>query len=464
MTPDERHWPRKLIKPPNDGRRAVAYVRVSIERQGMISPELQMKAVSEYCQLRDYRVVRVIEDLDLSGRFWKTRQVDQAIGMLERGQADVIVVWRWSRVSRNRLDWALALGRVDAAGGRLESASEGFDTSTATGRFARGMLAEFAAFESDRMADVWREVRDRRVARGLTPFGHDHFGYRRRPHGTYAIDKKTGPILADLYRRYTAGETFPELTAWLHKHRVSSATTGQPKQRWGHATLLQRMDKSFAAGFIQLEGEHLPGAQEPLITPEEWEAYLQQRRLRAKTRVIQVDTFLLAGLVRCSCGRPMRPHEGTKKRNFRCVPHGGYQRKRAKSINEDRLHGILFRWLVLVSSDARHASRALQDSQDHAREAAAESRRLRAVISKRASDEQTLADLEQATQESAWRNPVEAARALSEDWSTLTDSIKRAGPGITSAEAPPTGVSRWAAELVADPTRACTALGGSSKH
>jgi site-specific DNA recombinase len=68
-----------------DGSRAVAYVRVSLEREDMISPQLQMKAVSEYCDLRDYRIVRVIEDLDLSGRFWKTRQVDQAIEMLEHG-------------------------------------------------------------------------------------------------------------------------------------------------------------------------------------------------------------------------------------------------------------------------------------------------------------------------------------------------------------------------------------------
>lgn len=172
--------------------RAVAYVRVSLEREDMISPELQMKAVSEYCALRDYEIVRVIEDLDLSGRFWKTRPVDDAIAMLERGDAEVLVVWRWSRVSRNRLDWAMALDRVEVAGGRLESASEGFDTTTATGRFARGMLAEFAAFESDRLADIWREVRDRRISLGLTPFGHEQFGYVKR-NGGYVVDKKTGP-------------------------------------------------------------------------------------------------------------------------------------------------------------------------------------------------------------------------------------------------------------------------------
>jgi site-specific DNA recombinase len=87
----------------------------------------------------------VLEDLDLSGRFWQNRQFDAAISMLEAGDSDAIVVWRWSRVARNRLDWAVAVDRVGSVGGRLESATEPFDVTTATGRFARGMLAEFAA-------------------------------------------------------------------------------------------------------------------------------------------------------------------------------------------------------------------------------------------------------------------------------------------------------------------------------
>jgi site-specific DNA recombinase len=68
--------------------------------------------------------------------------------MLEHDEADVIVVWRWSRVSRNRLDWAVAVDRVEAVGGRLDSATEPFDVRTPTGRFARGTLAKFATYAS----------------------------------------------------------------------------------------------------------------------------------------------------------------------------------------------------------------------------------------------------------------------------------------------------------------------------
>lgn len=301
-----------------DGLRAVAYVRVSMEREDMISPQLQMKAVAEYCDLRGYRIVRVIEDLDLSGRFWTTRQVDQAIEMLEHDEADVVVVWRWSRVSRNRLDWAVALGRVDAAGGRLESASESFDTSTATGKFARGMLAEFAAFESDRIADVWREVRDRRVSLGLAPWGHEQFGYKRSG-GGYVVDKKTGPILHELYRRYTDGQSFDTLSKWLARHRVRAANSTRTDTRWGAQTLRLTMDKGFGAGLITVGDESFPGAHEPILSQVEWDAFLARRQTTRQQPRIGPGDSLLAGLVQCSCGRAMGLRQGPPS-PVSCVP------------------------------------------------------------------------------------------------------------------------------------------------
>jgi DNA invertase Pin-like site-specific DNA recombinase len=75
-----------------------------MEREDMISPELQLSAFQEYCTRSGYIIVAVIEDLDLSGRFWKRHRVEVGIAMIENDQADVLVVWRWSRVARHRLD------------------------------------------------------------------------------------------------------------------------------------------------------------------------------------------------------------------------------------------------------------------------------------------------------------------------------------------------------------------------
>jgi DNA invertase Pin-like site-specific DNA recombinase len=53
-------------KPSEVGRRVVAYVRVSVEREEMISPELQLIAITDYCKRHGYTIVRTMHRVGLS--------------------------------------------------------------------------------------------------------------------------------------------------------------------------------------------------------------------------------------------------------------------------------------------------------------------------------------------------------------------------------------------------------------
>src|SRR6185437_8859213 len=194
-------------RPVDERPRAISYIRVSTAHDDMVSPDIQRAANQRWAESCGYQIVKEIPDLDLTGRFWKRRRAEEAVGLVEAGEADVILVWKWSRLARNRLDWALALDRVERAGGRLESSTEPVDTSTSTGRFTRGMLAELAAFESDRIGDVWKDVHRRRTSAGLPANGRPRFGYQVID-GQFTPDPETGPLLAELYRRFISGESF----------------------------------------------------------------------------------------------------------------------------------------------------------------------------------------------------------------------------------------------------------------
>lgn len=275
--------------------RAVAYVRVSQARVGMISPELQLTAITSHCRQRGYELTATLEDLDLSGRFWDRRQVERAICLIEDGEADVLVVWRWSRVTRDRLDWAVAVNRVEAAGGRLESATEDFDTTTSTGRLARGILAELAAFESERMGDVWNGVRQRRISQGQTSHGQMMFGYRKR-NGRYAQDRKTGPVLVEMYRRYNAGESFYALARWLEAEKVKFPSARTDHHHWSRTAVCRVMDTGFAAGHVRYLDQLHAGSHKPLITEETWQAYLNRRQATSFKKTNLPGEFLLTDL------------------------------------------------------------------------------------------------------------------------------------------------------------------------
>jgi DNA invertase Pin-like site-specific DNA recombinase len=407
--------------------RAVAYVRVSMTRQGMISPELQIGAISEHCKRRGYKIIEVLEDLDLSGRFWQNRQVDAAITMLENDLADVIVVWRWSRVARNRLDWAVAVDRVEGAGGRLESATEPFDVNTATGRFARGMLAEFAAFESDRMGDVWREVRARRARLGIPPTGQKQFGYTKVG-DRYTIHRRRGPILADLYRRFIAGESFRSLAQWLNDRHYLTARPRGTKAAWAHFNLASMMDRGFAAGYIRAGGVLLPGAHKALITQAEWQAYLSRRELTRWHRCPRVAPSLLAGMLVCSCGTPMKPEFAAPpaKPKYRCRHHRVEGRN--STVGQDRLDPLVLQWLKHISQTPQAISECRAQAIDWSEQRWVAARTRARQLASSGSDEARSAYdvvLNIETQ-AAPIDPPRVAHALVEDW-PLLDTDQRRG-------------------------------------
>jgi site-specific DNA recombinase len=282
-------------------------VRVSKERDGMVSPEVQRTAITDYCAQRGYEVTGWLEGLDESGSrarsAWWPR-LDQAVASVEAGEYDVIVVWKFSRTARHRLRWAVALDRVEQGGGRIESATEQVDVTTSTGRFTRGMLAELNAFEAERIGEVWKEVHARRVNSGRPATGKPKWGY------LYDVDAKlhrpdpeTGPVLVELYRRYVAGESIYQLVRWLNAHGYRTLNHGL----WSDRTLRRVLDSGFAAGLFAARGTLHDGAHVALIERDLWQAYKDARiRRRATPSRRERSQYVLSGLVRCGrCGHAM---------------------------------------------------------------------------------------------------------------------------------------------------------------
>lgn len=348
--------PRAVANRPD---RAVLYLRQSTHREESISLDLQETAGREYCERQGYEVVRVESDPGISGRTWNRPAVQRVMAAVEAREAEVVVLWKWSRLSRSRLDWAVAVDKVESVGGRIESATEPLDTTTATGRFARGMLAEFAAFESERIGDVWKETQQRRRRNGLTPNGGDRYGYVR-DEDTYTPSAETGELLADLYRRHIAGEGFTRLTRVLNEagHRTSTGAL------WSHDKLRSILDSGFAAGLI-IQGRYpnatyYPGAHPAIISPEEWESYLARRARSPVPPRVADPKYMLTGLAICAdCGGPMRATNRNGVRDG--MGCGNYMRtKMGRFVTAKRtnVEAEVQRWIFGLADDLDGLARA----------------------------------------------------------------------------------------------------------
>ena len=286
---------------------AVLYLRQSVSREDSISLELQEHEGRAYASRKGYEVVAVESDPGISGRTWKRPAVVRVMDMIERKEAAVIILWKWSRLSRSRLDWAVAADRVSMAGGRIESATEPIDVSTSTGRFARGMMTEMAAFESERIGDTWRESHARRIRNGMPANGKPRFGFLYEKGKGFTHDPITAPVLGEMYSRYVSGESIFSLMRWLNDGptRPVSGYGVKGDGLWNPRTVRRVMDSGFAAGYLNSGGELIPGAHEPIITAELWDAFREARNRRSTYKRAERSEYLLSGLVRCHCGANM---------------------------------------------------------------------------------------------------------------------------------------------------------------
>lgn len=321
---------------PTDTEPWIGYIRISTWKEEKISPELQRAAIEAWAaRTRRHIIEPMIEDLDDTGRNFK-RKIMQGIERVERGDARGIAVWKYSRFGRTRDGVSLNLKRLEDAGGQLASATEDVDARTATGRLQRGILFEFAAYESDVRGEGWRETHDhRRTVLHLPATGRPRFGYlwtpRRVPDAdsptgwrlqeeSYKAHPDQGPVMADRYRQYLDAENFRSLVLDLNAAGWRTVRGGL----WSEQTLIRYMDSGFCAGLLRVHSPEctcsgdkrrnctnnvfIPGAQEELISAELWQAYQDRRAVqRAIPPRARTPVYPLSGLLRCGTCRGSTP-------------------------------------------------------------------------------------------------------------------------------------------------------------
>ena len=140
---------------------AVGYVRVSTEGQAQdgISLEAQEAKIRAYCDLNGMELLHVYADRGLSGKRADNRpELQEALAMIDSGQAGALVVYKLDRLARCTIDALEIAKSLDKRGASLHSLGEKLDTSSAMGKFFFTLVASLAEMErgiiAKRTADI----------------------------------------------------------------------------------------------------------------------------------------------------------------------------------------------------------------------------------------------------------------------------------------------------------------------
>ena len=262
---------------------AVLYLRVSTASQVNTDydPEgISIPAQREACLRKATQLgAQVIEEYIEPGRTATSMDKRPAFqSMLERiriqRDVDYVIVYKLSRMNRNRLDDAFVLSRLRTYRANLISATESID-ETPVGQLMHGILAAFNEYRSAEDGADIRYKMGEKAKRGGT-LGRAKLGYlnvRERFEGrevrTVAIDPDRAPYVRLAFELYATGgfsleRLADELTARGLRTRPGRYPAGPVSDSKLHTMLRDR----YYLGVLTYRGVEYPGRHRALVSQE----------------------------------------------------------------------------------------------------------------------------------------------------------------------------------------------------
>jgi site-specific DNA recombinase len=301
------------------------YVRVSRVggRAGdaFISPTEQKEKIGAWAKAHGHSIAKWHEDLDQPGSKSDRPGLIAAMGRIETGKAQGLVVARLDRFGRSVQDSANLLARIRAADGVLCTVAESIDTSGYMGKFLADLFAALGELELARIRENWDAARKSAVARGIHVSGKVPTGYRRNAVRILEPDPVTAPIVHELFVQRGAEVSWAQLARFLEDKGV---VTPWDNKSWTVASVASLVRNRVYLGEARAGSIVNPDAHEPIVSLAEWNAANRARGV-APGRSGR-STGVLAGVLRCGgCSYAMkakqsRTRHGKEFVEYTCKP------------------------------------------------------------------------------------------------------------------------------------------------
>jgi DNA invertase Pin-like site-specific DNA recombinase len=129
----------------NNPIRVAIYARVSTHHGQ--DPELQLRELREYADLRGWKTTREYTDVGVSGSKGSRPALNQLMTDAGRRKFDAVLVWKLDRFGRSLRHLVNALAELEARGVTFVSLRDNLDLSTPSGRLMFQIIGAMAEFE-----------------------------------------------------------------------------------------------------------------------------------------------------------------------------------------------------------------------------------------------------------------------------------------------------------------------------
>jgi site-specific DNA recombinase len=283
-----------------------------------VSPTEQRQRIEATCEREGFKLLETFNEPDVSGGapLDKRPGLSQAVALIERGEADVIVVAYFDRLFRSVTVQSEVAERVEAAGGALFAADVGeVRSDTASGWISSSMLGVVAEYQRRTTRERTVGAKRRAVENGVPPFPNLPFYLQRQDDGKGPIEHhpRKVKLMRETVRMRLDGATIAAVRDYLRKHRIRLSYHGA-QSLFSSRLLL---------GELRFGSMLNETAFTPVIDAETWQR-LQRVSVPRGRRAKSERLLARLGVLRCgTCGSRMVV--GTSQGKFhlyRCPPVG----------------------------------------------------------------------------------------------------------------------------------------------
>lgn len=311
--------------------RAAIYARFSSHNQRNESIEIQCEACEKYCKENGHTVVAKYCDYAQTGRDTNRARFQAMLADADNGLFDVVVIYKVTRIMRNRDEMALARRRLAKAGVQILYAGEQIGTGS-SGVLQLGLLEVLAEWESAILSERVRDGIQKNAKNGLAN-GHLIYGWDIVD-GHYVVNESEKLVLIKARDTIMAGGTIADALRALDGHRTKRG------RAFGQQSLTNMLRRPQNYGVYSYAGTVIEGGMPALWSKEEQamlEKKLDDATLHPKTHE-QYENFALTGKLYHSHGEELYPCHGTVGTGRNKVRYRYYRCKKCrKTMRAEKL-------------------------------------------------------------------------------------------------------------------------------
>lgn len=319
--------------------RVAAYIRVSTDEQADKGNSLteQTERLQAYSRAMGWSVPKFFTDDGYSAKDMKRPAVKKLLERIEKNEFDIVLTSKLDRMSRNLLDVLQFVKMLGSHDCNFVSASEQFDTSTATGRMVLQLLGTFAEFERERNSERVKDNMNslaRNTDKALTQpcYGYDII------EGKYSINQDEAIFVNQMFDLAEQGYGYRTIAKSLN----DNGSITKRGKAWDSINVKRLILNTTVAGcrihnmrevkngktIIRPKSEWIISENNhpAIIDPDRYQSVLEilQNRKPARKHADN-ETYLLTGLIRCGhCGATLQGNTARVRRGAKSYDYFRY--------------------------------------------------------------------------------------------------------------------------------------------